>query len=62
MTPRTFKYPLYDYRNYHSENIQVKSLHDAPFLVRFLSPAKLKQIHRGETTYTYVRRETTDDR
>lgn len=50
------------YSNSHSEKVQLKSLHNMPFLARFLSSTKPKQIHRGETTYTFVRRETTDDR
>ena len=33
-----------------------------PFLLRFISPHQIKQVDPGETIYTRVQRETTDDR
>lgn len=33
-----------------------------PFLIRFLNPQKTECVASGETIYTFVNRETTDDR
>jgi len=34
----------------------------SPFLTRFLRPPQIGQFDPGKTIYTYVNRETTDDR
>ncbi len=43
-----------------SQNAQARPA--SPFLVRFLRPPQPGQRDSGKTIYTYVERETTDDR
>ncbi len=46
--------------NASSQNTQVKPA--SPFLMRFLNTPQTGQYDSGNTIYTCVRRETTDDR
>jgi len=48
--------------NASSQDIQSKPISCIPFLMRFLSPQYTGQRDAGKTIYTYVKRETTDDR
>jgi len=45
-----------------SQDTQSKPISYTPFLMRFLSPPQTRQRDPGKTIYTYVKRETTDDR
>ena len=49
----------------HASNVgsqDGKSRSTNPFLMRFLKPLQIGQGDPGKTIYTYVKRETTDDR
>jgi len=46
--------------NVSSQNAQART--GSPFLIRFLSTLQTGQRDSGKTIYTYVKRETTDDR
>ena len=48
--------------NASSQDIRSKPISYTPFLMRFLSPQQTGQRDAGKTIYTYVKRETTDDR
>ena len=50
-----------DYRH-NNKIILVSSPYRVPFLMRFLRPLHLEQPRKGGTLYTFVERETTDDR
>ncbi|MFC1928384.1 hypothetical protein ACFLXK_02115 [Chloroflexota bacterium] len=44
------------------DNASLRTRCLTPFLIRFLNPQKTEWVASGETIYTFVNRETTDDR